>query len=274
MDPTPPPSHEFALNAFCNRCGYDLRSNNVVGPCPKCGLQIAYADFNSGLRDANPRWIGRISLGVTGILMANVIFGLEIVSKLLDLVSRSRLYGYLYNWWDQLADVGFAIEWFSVLYLIAAARDEGNDEQRRVAPRKLLLMAGSVWATVYLLYHIGSQGSSFANIRWIIAVLAQLAATIALFHYMNHLAHRIGDPFLRRHIPLSMTLTLISIGFGFMVGLNSIYGTSGKGQRTQDVEYLLGLGAILYFLLVLNRFRKVLRDGLLHNKEIAGSVPK
>jgi len=103
---------------------------------------------------------------------------------------------------------------------------------------------------------------STSNAFWVVLILSQIAATAALFHYLNHLVHRIGDPFLKRHLPLSMTLSIIAIGFGFMVGLNSMYNTASSWQRTQDVQYLLSVAATTYFLVVLSRLRKCLRDVL------------
>ncbi|SRR6266568_6967300 len=266
MDQPPFPSQQFLLNAFCTRCGYDLRANNIAGPCPKCGLQISYASFSSGLRNANLLWLHRISLGITGILTAHVLFVIDAGTKLLNVLARGAFLSYFHNWWTQIVEVAFAIEWFSVVYLIASARDDPEDQQRRISPRRLLLVFGGGWVVAYLLFRIGHLIPPFVNIRWIIVALMQIAAMVALFHYMNHLARRIGDPFLRRHLPLAMTLTIISVGFGFILGLNSMYRTSSNWDRTQDVRYLMALAASGYFLYVLIRLRKSLADALADSK--------
>src|SRR5258705_469852 len=88
MDPSLPPSEEFLLNALCSRCGYDLRSNNVVGPCPKCGFALAYASVNSELRLANPLWLYRIAMGIAGVAIAQLLFAVETGWNLLVLLSN------------------------------------------------------------------------------------------------------------------------------------------------------------------------------------------
>lgn len=220
MDPPSSPSQEFLLNAYCTRCGYDLRSNNVAGPCPKCGLELPYAQFISGLANANPVWLDRVYMGITGLMVALVIQVVEQGLNCLLLVGgMDKSGGYL---WSRTYEFRFGIEWFSVLFLLAA-REVQHEKEPWHSPRNLLLWLGWAWVAAHLLWTVYFNQhmvrTHFLSLltyhsSWIL----ETGAVIVMFLYILRLGQRAGDPFLKQHLPIVVSLIIVSHAFGILMG--------------------------------------------------------
>jgi hypothetical protein len=233
MDPAPPPSQEFLLNAFCANCGYDLRSNNAVGPCPKCGTGIPYATFISGLANANPLWVHRIYLGISGILLAQLMLAIHRVLQLAILIA---IPDYPTFFWTRF------------------------EEEPWSAPRKLLLWVGAASVVMHLarpFLDFVSRGPVFSpsqllfHLVWII----DLAGVIVLFLYILRLGQRAGDPVLTRHLPLVATLVIVNGALFVIVRLREL--PLGRLQGA-TVAVLVQTAVAVYAVWILNVMRRSL----------------
>lgn len=66
----------------CRRCGYNLRSLRAAGDCPECALPVELSTRSDRLCDANPRWLGQLSVGlrIIAVCMAlgEVVYWLDV----------------------------------------------------------------------------------------------------------------------------------------------------------------------------------------------------
>jgi len=62
--PVPPAPEPVAAEVRCIRCRYQLAGLSPDGDCPECGTEIARSLSEDRLADADPRWLGRILLGL------------------------------------------------------------------------------------------------------------------------------------------------------------------------------------------------------------------
>jgi Zn finger protein HypA/HybF involved in hydrogenase expression len=76
--------HERRLRAeiACLKCGYNLRSLSIDGRCPECGLPVAESVRGDLLQFASPRWVRRLALGATLLLIADICGLVAIVSDI------------------------------------------------------------------------------------------------------------------------------------------------------------------------------------------------
>ncbi|MGH7177418.1 MAG: hypothetical protein ACREJC_08565 [Tepidisphaeraceae bacterium] len=56
----------------CIICDYNLRGLSGSGNCPECGNEIAISLRGERLSDADPVWLGRVSAGVTLLVIAAI----------------------------------------------------------------------------------------------------------------------------------------------------------------------------------------------------------
>ncbi|HEV8605188.1 MAG TPA: hypothetical protein VGQ99_07470 [Tepidisphaeraceae bacterium] len=253
MDPSPPPSQEFLLNALCTRCGYDLAANNISGPCPKCGLELSYAAFQSGLANANPLWLQRIYLGIIGLIVAQIIFAFQSGTQLLGILSRSDEARQFTFWWNRLYETAVVIQWFSALFLLAAPEHRARDEAR-TSPRKVLLWLGGAYIIIHLIFPPLSSIFLLRRVSFVPHLLSLIyfASILSLFLYVQRLGQRDGNPVVKRHLPIAGALIILNAAIQFILPF------SGVLRPVDDVTQLLSTAAAVYLIYVLLKLRKSL----------------
>jgi hypothetical protein len=230
-------------------------------PLPEGDLEIPYAIADAEIRHADPLWLHRVFLGITGIVIAEALFVLKATVMLLGSISRSTAISFDFLW-SRLSEGAFAIEWFSALYLLAAHEPIGaHDEARRrrgeeaASPRRLLLFIGgaSVILRFLPLHFLGIRRSANPFVDTLFS-LVYVAGISVLLLYILRLAQRTGDPFLRRHTPAAVMLLFINYGMDFAMSIR------GTFAGANDVIQLFGLVANAYLFYVLLRMRRVFGD--------------
>lgn len=253
MEPTPAKSDEFVANAFCNRCGYDLRSNNISGPCPECGLALSYASFSSGLSETNPLWLHRIYLGITGIAVAQSVFAFQSATLLLAILSRSEDMQFFFLSWSKFYGIGYAIQWFSALFLLAA-RENHDDHESTMSPRRLLLWVGGTSVVLGLIGPLIPPIIRMPGFLSHLVTLVDVAAVICLFLYVLRLAQRDGHPLVKRHLPIAVTLLIVNVALQFLLPFGSGFGSGFR--RIDDVTSLINTAVAVYLVYVLLQMRR------------------
>jgi hypothetical protein len=153
------------------------------------------------LRDANPQWLYRIFLGVSGMAIGQAItLGYLALMFIWAVAARASVgKGDLLSWLPHADPMGYAIFWFSAIFLLAAPHHADDHHPRLAIFRKAVFYLGCA----YLLSRF--LPSAFQDLRggnWApYAITAfNIAATTALFLYLIQLARRADDPYLKQHL--------------------------------------------------------------------------
>src|SRR5947207_2700561 len=135
----------------CFRCGYNLRGLQSSTSCPECGLEISTTLAGPSLRHANPFWLQRIILGVTGIAAAKLLFCSVNATRLLAQIASSPSRPYE-NWWSHVALIAWSVQWGSALLLLSGAEPGiAKEHEPTVSLRRLLLYFGWFLITTHIL---------------------------------------------------------------------------------------------------------------------------
>jgi hypothetical protein len=68
------PAGRIARDIPCIHCGYNLRSLLPDQTCPECGAAVEPSLRGDALRHANPRWLRRLTVGMTCIVIGQIAF--------------------------------------------------------------------------------------------------------------------------------------------------------------------------------------------------------
>jgi hypothetical protein len=211
---------------------------------------LAYA-VSDPLADANPYWVQRLYLGLTGMALGQVLdMGQLALGMLLFLADRTKFAGLsLVFLLPQVNTISFAIFWFSAVYLFAAREPKGPvDEENVASVRKLVIYLG---CGVVLLACYPYAMSPVRTMAWFGTVLPilHLAAKIAVLVYLFRLADRAHDSSIKKHVPVILMLVLLSS----VLSMASSY----RWTRAEDVSVMLSIAAEAYFLFAVLQLRKL-----------------
>jgi len=254
-------------------CG-PFRGDDLEPPSPQTDAflinaapELSYAPSN-GLRGLNPLWLHRTFLGTTGIAVAQALIILENVGSYLTFVAfrtHNLEFEPLFHWMGRLYDVSFAIQWFSALYLLASPRAAADERDSFSLHRRALLYAGCAW--VFMRSVPGAMFSGeLARLMGNIALMVGIGASVTLFLYLMKIAEQSGDAFLKRNLPLALTLTILSESFYVIVRIRLQF------RQAEDVRQMMSIAAAVYFLSLLWRLRKLVGEAIPTAEELAAAA--
>ena len=92
-------SEALGLDTPCAGCNYNLRGLPVFANCPECGMPVAQSSPECALVCANPRWLARVSLGLTLLVWGCLLWVAAMVAIGVILLTANNVPG---QWWLHL----------------------------------------------------------------------------------------------------------------------------------------------------------------------------
>lgn len=232
QDKVPPiPSFEVLLDGAgrlnqdlaCRQCGYNLRGLAIAGTCPECQTPIGKSVRPDLLRFAEPRWVERLALGMTLILVAMGIgVVLSVATALSGVVLTAAGIPGIQQIWGVVLMVAGVLSGVVACagYWLLTAPDPGQPEQDRPAMPRLVARWGLLTSPVngllqglWLMVTPGLAGaptltagglSALIGAASFLVSIAAFIGLIALFIHVRRLALRIPDPALESQTRIVM----------------------------------------------------------------------
>ncbi len=241
-------------NLKCLRCGYLLSGLEASTRCPECGLEIAATVAGPELRNADSRFLHRISIGVTGLLGGMTLWGLvyvvRLVAQLFEVPAQRLDY-----WLNHVALIGWTAKWLSAL-LLGTTRQPwaGRGYESPISLRKLVLYSAITLMVLHIVpvgFLMGLEQYRFYGA--VFTLIDNIAAMILLL-YVFRLGTRGGDAFLNRNYPFALAAMAAAMIFNFVLW----YVWRGFLGSTLSLLYAVKVGAIGYVALLMFRMRQTL----------------
>jgi len=244
-------------NLPCLRCGYNLRTLSTDARCPECSAPIASSLDPTLLRYEDPSWTSILAVSMGLLLLATSLELLYIVASLLD--PNSDTLQSVAEFAQPLHAFASPLTWLAVILL-------GKPNPRPLS----LLSRNKLRRTLRVMALIGFVSALYADLAGTtfselfpdsisdlpIQQFIELLATIVLYLYLLHLAHRTGLPKLLRHTRIAMAATIFALCIWTTLDIFSDH----QWAQSIDLPARLGLMPIfIYQLYLLFLFHRTLR---------------
>ncbi|MHC5027496.1 MAG: hypothetical protein ACYTGR_12150 [Planctomycetota bacterium] len=220
----------LAQDLACRSCGYNLRGLPIEAVCPECETAVGRSVHGDLLAFCDPAWVERLARGMrllVAAIIASIVLGIignvvrgvfpsaaastgvGVVSACLTVV---RLFAY---WQITTPDPG-----------AVATAGPGTAATMRVVARWGLIGSSGV-ETVLMMFGGVNLGApvqamtpsvAIITVAWLLASLASVIATYALFRYAASLADRLPDDKLRRSTVIAMWGYVVTTGTIVLLG--------------------------------------------------------
>lgn len=248
----------------CRNCGYNLFGLPTEGNCPECGEPIAASRKTHLIRDANPAWSRKVSLGakliLTGVIgrfAAGFVLGIMTIGSLSP---ASQIIGAV------VGLAGAAVIFVGVWFLTIAdpsGRGENSYGKIRQAAR-IGLCIGMLSNLIGTAEAVGliPSGMVIASVTAVlVSELIWVVGTFCLLKYIEKLAARIPSPHLQDRselvfwgFGLSAGAMAILVFVTFLAQLASPMGGAAMGCMAVLAMIVVGIAfivfAVMYLLLL------------------------
>jgi predicted RNA-binding Zn-ribbon protein involved in translation (DUF1610 family) len=207
--PVPLAVGEIAADLPCVFCGYNLRGLQVGGKCPECGAPIVRSVQGGLLCHADPRWLGKLLLGLTLLGWGTILWlALGPAVRVLDL---SLLDITDFSYWDIasflrkfLVAVHHALlpcvellAYFLITWAKPGLTDAGNMHSLRKWVRACAVLYFLRSVVVQAIYVVPIPLPFYQMATGLLRYWG-IAAVFLLFMYLERLAARLPNPKLMR----------------------------------------------------------------------------
>lgn len=245
----------------CRNCGYNLFGLPNEGKCPECGEPIAASRKTSLIRDANPVWSGRVSLGAK-LILAGVIgrFAAGFLLAILGLGTGSaapQIIGTLIG----LAGAAVIVAgvWFLTLPDPSGRGENTYGTIRQAARIGLCVgMFGDAIRTAAVIGAVPTQWAVAATTAILVCELVWIVGTFCVLKYIEKLATRIPSPYLQDRAELvfwgfglSAGATAILMFATFVASLASPMGGLAMGCMAMLAMVVVGIALIVFTVMYL-----------------------
>jgi len=273
MNDVPAPIAPITEDVACRRCGYNLRTLAPNAKCPECGTPVADSLRGNLLRDADPEWVERLSLGA-GLKLWNIALAIlgGLAAGTLMSVGLPPTVVVLFGW------VGGALGLWAT-FAITTQEPRIALQEDPVTLRKSLRV-GTVIAFVGGLLSQSGMGAGSTVVQ-VVAGCLSLAGVFVVWGelvYFRRFADRIPDEKLRRSTTLLMWIAPITFGLIVVAGAVAAFLFATKGTATASGTTTtasgpaagvavgacffsaFGLYLVLWYVRVLTRYRKAFKE--------------
>ncbi len=136
----------------CVNCNYNLRDQPISGQCPECGTPVVCSGQAVGVRDADPCWAKRVSLGLNLMLWGVVVLLGWVALTGAFLLFSDNVPG---GWWEGVPDAaglapigmwilwhGCCIYWMVAIFLLTTAEPRKRFGEHVFSLRRVVRIAG------------------------------------------------------------------------------------------------------------------------------------
>ena len=223
------------LDVACRTCGYDLRALSVEAKCPECGTDVTTSLRSEELRDADPQWVRRLSLGAQCI-------GLTLIGHL-SAACLVRGISYRVSLTGRLIDIAFVLPWFAGVWLLTRPDPSGRGERQYGSWRRAWFYSASAVAIIDCVELLMALRGTM-NVEPLQGLQALSYGAVALIglQYLARIASRLADGVL----PLYAKALSISFAVCY-AGVASALVSNMMRVRPNQITLWMGLAGVLLY---------------------------
>lgn len=210
------------VDLYCIHCGYNLRGLDESGQCPECGQAVAHSTAGDLLRFADPKWLGKIRLGVT-LKLVSVVFGVlagAVAGAIIAVLSAgSPGAGGAAEALAALVGIGGGLFGLWATFAITAQEPRVSLREDPVTLRKVIRFCAVAGFAGQLVQLSDPDAARLAlHIVGVVPSLAGIVAAGGELFYLRRFALRMPNPALARSTRMLFWLVVIGFSLAAIVG--------------------------------------------------------